>query len=350
MVDEEVTMVEQILPDIFRIEIPLPRSPLKALNAYLFKGRERFLLIDTGFNQQECLGAMLSGLDELKVDLNKTDFFITHLHADHLGLVEKLIRRNSLVYFGEVEASVSASIRKRPEERYAQLFSMFLTYGFPEAELRSAMASHPGLRYGPSLELHFHTLREGDIIEVGDYSLQCIQTPGHSPGHMCLYEERAKILISGDHILFDITPNITRWPEMENSLGEYLTSLEKIYALDVELVLPGHRRVMNNHRKRIQELLEHHKRRLDEVLHALESGEKTVWDVAPFLSWDIDFPSWEGFPPAQKWFALGETIAHLQYLKHDGIVIDREYKGRMLFSLRSPKVGKRNGRQNSGKS
>jgi hypothetical protein len=54
-VGEEITMVEQILPDLYRIEIPVPKSPLKALNAYLLKGRKRFLLIDTGWNQQECL-------------------------------------------------------------------------------------------------------------------------------------------------------------------------------------------------------------------------------------------------------------------------------------------------------
>jgi glyoxylase-like metal-dependent hydrolase (beta-lactamase superfamily II) len=343
-------MVEYILPDIYRIEIPLHQSPLRALNAYLLKSGGRSLVIDTGWNRQECLDSILSGLEELKVDLDKTDFFITHLHADHIGLVEKLITKNSLVYFGEVEASVVASIRKRPEERYAQLFSMFLTYGFPEAELRSAMENHPGLRYGPSSPIAFRTLRDGEKIEAGNYAFRCIETPGHSPGHLCLYEERAKILISGDHILFDITPNITWWPEMENSLGEYLTSLEKIYALDVELVLPGHRRVMNNHRKRIKELREHHKRRLHEILHALERGEKTAWDVAPFLSWDIDSPSWEGFPPAQKWFAMGETIAHLKYLEHDGTVIRREYKDRTLFSLRSPKVGRCNKRQSSGKS
>jgi glyoxylase-like metal-dependent hydrolase (beta-lactamase superfamily II) len=332
-VGEEIPPVEQILPDLYRIEIPLPRSPLKALNAYLLKGTERFLLIDTGWNQQECLSAMLSGLEELKVDLNKTDFFITHLHADHIGLAEKLMTKNSRVYFGQTEALVVAFLREKRKERFEHMFNTFLSHGFPEAELRMAVENHPGFRYGPSLQLHFHTLREGDTIETGNYSLQCIQTPGHSPGHMCLYEERAKALIAGDHILFDITPNITRWPEMDNSLGEYLTSLQKIYALNVELVLPGHRRVMNNHRKRIKELLEHHKRRLEEVLQALEQGEKTAWEVAPHLTWDMETSSWELFPPAQKWFALGETIAHLQYLEHDGAVIKREYKGRTLFSL-----------------
>ena len=66
---------------------------------------------------------------------------------------------------------------------------------------------------------------------------------------MCFYEEENKILISGDHILFDITPNITRWPELDNSLKVYLASLEKVKDLDVNLVLPGHRNMMSDHRK-----------------------------------------------------------------------------------------------------
>ena len=291
-------------------------------------------MIDTGWNQEECLLPMLSALEELNVDLNRTDFFITHLHADHIGLVGKLIRKTSRVYFGEVEASVVNSFRRREKERLDYLLRTYLSHGFPEAELRMATENHPGFRYRPPVSFDFHTLREGDGIDIGDYSFRCIETPGHSPGHMCLYEAKEGILVSGDHILFDITPNITSWPEMKNSLGEYLASLQKVYSLDVKLVLPGHRRMMNNHRERITELRQHHQDRLDEVLHALEHGEKTAWEVAPHISWDIDFRSWELFPPVQKWFALGETIAHLKYLEADGSVVSREYEDRMLFSLR----------------
>ena len=81
-------MVEEILPNMYRIEIPLPKNPLKALNSYLMKGRERFLIIDTGMNRQGCMHEMFSCLARLSVDIKKPDFFITHLHVDHIGLVE----------------------------------------------------------------------------------------------------------------------------------------------------------------------------------------------------------------------------------------------------------------------
>ncbi len=177
-------------------------------------------------------------------------------------------------------------------------------------------------------------MKEGDSIEVGDYSFRCIETPGHSPGHMCLYEAKKKILVSGDHILFDITPNITFWIEQDNSLKEYLASLEKVYALDVNLVLPGHRNILNDHKRRITELQEHHKNRLNEVLSALEDGDKTAWEVARYITWDIDISSWELFPAVQKFFAIGETIAHLDYLETDGSIMRRERDKKVLYFLK----------------
>ncbi|MEW6665929.1 MAG: MBL fold metallo-hydrolase [Thermodesulfobacteriota bacterium] len=327
-------MVEQVFPGIYRIDIPLPRSPLKALNAYVLRGEGRFLVVDTGWNQETCLRSMLSGLKEIGVDLDRTDFFITHLHADHMGLVGRLIRKTTRVYLGAADAAAALSIRNGREERIKGLIRTYLSHGFPEPELRKAVENHPGFQYGPPLPQDLHPLREGDLVELGEFAFRTIHTPGHSPGHTCLYEANRQLLISGDHILSDITPNITIWPEMQDSLQKYLASLEKVFDLDVKMVLPGHRSVMTDLKARIMELREHHRKRLDEALHALEAGERTAWEVAPHLTWDLDVRSWSRFPPAQKWFAMGETVAHLKYLVACGKAASREHQGKWLFSLK----------------
>jgi glyoxylase-like metal-dependent hydrolase (beta-lactamase superfamily II) len=324
-------MIEELLPDLYRVEIPLPRSPLKALNSYVVKGRERFLIIDTGMNREECLRTMRSALQELDVDLNRTDFFITHLHADHSGLVDTLATDTSKVYFNKLEASFVAS--QGSEDYWKGLFVFYRSNGFPEDEIEKVREDHPGYRYSLKRQINLVTTEEGDEIEVGDYLFRCIETPGHSPGHTCLYEANKKVLVCGDHILFDITPNITYWGQLKNSLKQYLANLEKVYTLDVNLVLPGHRSIWNNHRKRIMELQEHHRDRLSEVLFALEGGEKTAWEVAPYITWDIDCDSWEEFPPVQKWFAVGETIAHLDYLAADGRARKETRNHKVLYSL-----------------
>jgi glyoxylase-like metal-dependent hydrolase (beta-lactamase superfamily II) len=260
--------------------------------------------------------------------VNKADFFITHLHADHSGLVGVLASDTSKIYFNKTEASF---VNFQPSEDYwKKHFIFYASNGFPEDEMKRVWEGHPGFRYSSRRQISFSVMEEGDEIEVGNYLFRCIETPGHSPGHMCLYEANKKILICGDHILFDIT---THWEQLENSLKHYLANLDKVYALDVNLILPGHRNIWNDHRKRIGELQEHHRDRLDEALSALQDGGKTAWDVAPYITWDIDCNSWAEFPSVQKFFAVGETIAHLDYLEGEGKVRKETRNHKVLYSV-----------------
>jgi glyoxylase-like metal-dependent hydrolase (beta-lactamase superfamily II) len=272
---------------------------------------------------------MLATLQELDVDLKKTDFFITHLHVDHLGLLATLITNTSKAYFSRKEAD----FRKNPR-RWQDSYEFFLLNGFPEDELKKALVRHPGKRFGLERQIDFCLVDDGDQIVIGHFDFRCIETPGHSPGHMCLYEPNKKILVSGDHILFDITPNITYWTSMNNSLKEYMASLEKVYNLDVELILPGHRRIWINHRQRISELLEHHKDRANEIIDVLKDGPKTASEVAPHVTWDVNYSSWEHFPASQKWFAVGETIAHLYYLEEKGMINKERINDMILYCNR----------------
>jgi len=172
------------------------------------------------------------------------------------------------------------------------------------------------------------------VLSVGDYRFEYVETPGHTKGHTCLYEPDRKILVAGDHILLDITPNISLWNYEQNALEEYLASLDKVYELDVRLVLPGHRRIFEDSRKRIRELKEHHQTRTQEVLSILEKGAMNAYQVASQMTWDIECESWDLFPVSQKWFATGEAIAHLKYLDEKG-KIKRETRGdRVQFSMK----------------
>ncbi len=164
------------------------------------------------------------------------------------------------------------------------------------------------------------------MVKVGSLRLKAIQTPGHSPGHTCLHDSSRGIFFSGDHVLIDITPNITWWPFLEDSLSSYLHSLEKVKNLDVKLVLPGHRRRWSDLKTRVEVIKKHHSIRLQEALSALDKP-KTAWEVAPNITWDLVFSRWEDVHVVQKWFAVGETIAHLEYLYHKGQVDKVEKDG-----------------------
>ncbi len=316
-------MSEEILPGLYRIKVPLPGSPLKATNSYVIKGTERSLIIDTGWNREDCMAALVSGLNECSVDFRQADFFITHMHADHSGLVSTLAGEGARIYFGLADAEI---IRSTAPEHWEEQIDFARKCGFPGEELEKAIGSHPGRRYSPSTSLNLCVSKDGDAISIGDYLFECIETPGHTEGHICLYEPSKKIFVCGDHILVDITPNITLSSEEGNPLKEYLMSLDKVYDLDVGLVLPGHRSIFRNQKERIRELKQHHQIRLKEVMSILGKGKQNVFQIASQMTWDISYKSWDLFPPAQKLFAFGEAMAHLKYLEEEGKV-GREMEG-----------------------
>ena len=323
-------MIEEIDRNLYRLEIPLPQNPLKSINSYVIKSPLRNLVIDTGLNREECRKALLQGFETLRVDLAQTDFFITHLHADHLALATTIAHDTASIYLNDADARRIAIFQKRSGfEQFA------LLHGMPEDEVKEGLDNHPGVKYGISGMPRFQTCRDGDMFEVGEYTFSCVETPGHSFGHMCLYEPTKQYLVSGDHILGDITPNIQSWTDDWNPLVVYLASLERIKGFDVKLVLPGHRAVFRDCRARIEELMQHHGKRALEVLSILIGGSKTAYQVASEMTWDIVCDSWVEFPVAQKWFAVGEAIAHLMYLEALAKIQREVVGGHVLFRLRA---------------
>ncbi|MGA2735668.1 MAG: MBL fold metallo-hydrolase [Syntrophobacteraceae bacterium] len=320
-------MVEELLPNLYLIRIPLPGSPLGWVNSYVIKGRDRNLVVDTGLNRRECLEAMQAGLGEIEVDLKKTDFYITHMHADHIGLAPRLAEDTSTIYIN------------RPDKEYMEnwvgweaITGFARLNGFPAKELQAAVGNHPAYKYGMDVIPEASAVDEGDTFRYGGYCFRALATPGHTRGHTCLYEPEKKVLVSGDHILFDISPNITCWSQEENPLKNYIASLDKIYGLQVDLVLPGHRRFLGNCRSRITELKVHHQSRLQEALSILKQGPKNAYEVASMMTWDIDCDSWEAFPASQKYFATAEAVAHLRYLEDSGQVFREKKAGGIVFS------------------
>ncbi len=322
-------MPKEIMPNMFLIEVPLPGNPLKATNSYLIKGPDRSLLVDTGFPFHVCREALLDGIDELGVRLEDLDFFVTHMHGDHSGLIFELKTDESRVYCSELDAEL---INDTLDESHGQrVMDYFVMYGFPNIGLDDSVLIMK--QYLPGAAIDFSYVREGDILDAADYHFTCVMTPGHTPGHVCLYEPAKKIMLSGDHILADISPNITGWPDREDSLEVYLKSLKKVGEMDIQMLLPGHRRFINNPGQRIVELIQHHEKRLANIVAILKGETMSAYQVAREMDWDMKVP-WEKFPLLQQWCATGEAISHLEFLVCQNRAQMINSAGKIFFALK----------------
>ena len=302
-------------PDIYSIYIPLPNNPLKNLNCYVIKTKDKNLIIDTGFNSPVCYEALMSGLKELDIDINKTEMFLTHMHSDHTGLVSSVMREDSVIYMSEVDYEY---VKLMLNNYWVKNEEDYVKEGFPKDELATLWTSNPAKIYNPDKLFNITAVSDNSKFNIGNYEFTCISTPGHTPGHMCLYLKKEKILFSGDHILFDISPNITRWPMVENSLKDYIDSLQKIKGYEVKLTLPAHRNNDMDLYHRVDELIHHHELRLEEVFEIVTANSGlNAYDIAGKMKWSLKNKIWREAPSQQKWFAVGETLAHLDYLEID---------------------------------
>ncbi len=305
-------MVEKLYKNIYRIGVALPGNPLKELNAYFLRGDDSDLLIDTGFRRPVCQEALQAGLDELGSDPARRDVLITHLHSDHSGMADLFAGPDRQIYMSRLDMEYFLMLQRqsKPDTRHKRL----VREGFPEELLEQSHKTNPAeTERLPGLDERFVPLEDLDTIRVGEYTLQILLVPGHTPGNVMVYIPKEQIMFTGDHVLFDITPNITYWPFMEDSLGSYLTQLRRVREIPVRLALPGHRKT-GDYVERIDQLLAHHDRRLAEALSIIRDNPGLcAYDIAGRMKWKIRAANWDEFPVIQKWFAVGECFSHLDY-------------------------------------
>lgn len=312
-------MIEEIRPNLYRIPIPLPNSPLKELNSYLFWGKDHSLLVDTGFRHEVCRKALFDALEELRVPREELDVVLTHLHSDHAGLAPEVITGEGVIYLSEPDLREVQGMDGE-EDFFTVTNRINRAEGFSEEELSQRGQNDPAHSMAPEPTDRYRPLTEDMTLEAGEFRLKPLLMPGHTPGQMCFWLEEQGILLTGDHVLFDITPNITAWPAMEDALGSYLDSLNRVRPYEGALALPGHRG-RGDLGQRIDQLLEHHQRRLEEAYGLVKAQPgQNAYQLAGQMTWKIRARNWAEFPPSQRWFAVGECLSHLEHLMALGLV------------------------------
>lgn len=324
--------MREVYKNIYLKELPLPNNPLKYLNLFIIKGKEKSMIIDTGFNREDTKNEIIKTLKELNLKPENTILFLTHLHSDHTGLATYLKEKGLSIYMSKVDGDLLNNSVKKSDSMLQYIIQKATWQGLEEDQLD--IRDHPAFKFRPTAHINYIPAIPGEIIQIGDYNFEIMDLKGHTPGIVGLYEREHKILFCGDHILGKITPNITFWGfQYGDSLGTYFKSLDLVYNMDINYLFSSHRFLVDNHRKRIEELYDHHAQRLEETRQALrKSGKSTVREITKQLQWDIKSKNWDDFPKSQKWFAAGEAHAHLEHLRALGEVIMEEKNGVLYYS------------------
>jgi glyoxylase-like metal-dependent hydrolase (beta-lactamase superfamily II) len=303
------------------LEIPTPFD-VGIVNAYLIEA-EPLTLVDPGPQTPEAEKALVAGLRSFGYNIEDIKrIFITHGHYDHSGLAGRIAGLSGAkVYIHPLEALsmvgwVNVITRKA---------AIFKTGGIPSQVFDEVVAmAQMSEALVKTLE-DYVPLFGGEVLPFEDFELEVLHTPGHAPGHLCLFHREEGILLAGDMLLADITPN----PFLEldqaaqdgrlKSLKLYIDSLNLLDKLMIKKVLPGHGRIILDHKKRIAEIKKHHWLRSQKIAEILNAKFLSPYQLAMELYQDLDaFNSLLG---------VSEVWGHLDILQDEGIIERRMEKG-----------------------
>jgi len=308
----------EVSSGVWLIRLPLP-FPVAFLNAYLVRAPDGYVLIDCGLKTRACREALRSALGVLGVvwrDIRR--LALTHIHPDHFGLAAEVREQSGCEIL--MHRAEAAWMPVWSDEGFLTRHSAWLEeHGVPRDESTEIAEASVGVAEFVDVVEPDRTLEDGERIPVDGGELHTLWTPGHSPGLVTFWWPERRLYFSSDHMIEKITPNIgLHRHSPANPLGDYLASLERLKALEIDKILPSHGHPFAGHRQWIAATAEHHRARCERMETAVAGQARTAYEVAG-VEWGSQLS------PLSQRFAVAEALAHLEYLRRLGRVeSDRE--------------------------
>jgi glyoxylase-like metal-dependent hydrolase (beta-lactamase superfamily II) len=314
--------VERVRPGLWSIPVPLPNSPLRYVLVYLLELESGAAVIDTGWSTEEAWAALVAGMAVAGyTPADVQAILVTHIHPDHYGLAGRLREASGAwVALHPADAAlIGARYGEGMDTLVESMDALMVDAGVP-AELRPELTGASlGIRELVAVTEPDVLLEDRAPVALPGWDLVTLHTPGHSPGHVCFHDRGGRLLFSGDHVLPRISPSVAVHVQQPmNPLADFLDALRGVRDLDVDEVLPAHEWRFRGLDARVDQLLEHHRRRLDETAAAIRAAPGlTCWETALRLRWSREWSQIVGF---MRRAAIGETLAHLVLLESTGRV------------------------------
>src|SRR3954449_11275582 len=239
----EVGRGERVLPGVWRLRLPLPWPGVPHCNAWAIAAGDGIVLVDTGMHEPGSLAHLERALDQVGLRLEHVRLVAcTHAHSDHCGQAAPILARARCELWMHPNHAHATAGRDDPEQALARRIEVARQSGVPEAPLREWAEARRGGGAGIAEWVEpDRALLPGVEIATDLGRWQVVETPGHAPSHVCLFQPERRLLLSGDHLLGRVSLYYD-YGWSPDPAGEFLRSLDAVEALDARLCLAGHGR------------------------------------------------------------------------------------------------------------
>lgn len=322
-------MVGEVYKGIYRLRLPVPGA-LRSINCYLLKGKDGWSVIDAGPHLPKCREKWETAIEDLGIQFSDIQqILITHGHIDHVSLAGWLQERTGAKVI-MTETEYNGAFYPDEKEKVGSEFYRdgMLSLGITAAEIDHMTAI---LRFATEMpqpwpEVEF--LQEKSLV-LGDRTWEVLLTTGHTNAHVCLFNRAEGLLLSGDQILPTIS-TVIRFPTSvdDNPLEQYLDSLKRLQQLNPAQIMPAHGEPFDDLNVRVDQLLKHHRERLQIIMNCLSHEPRNTRTIVN----ELFGPDLDVF---NLFLATGEIVAHLLLLASQGQVqITRDpHTNQLYFSL-----------------
>lgn len=306
-------------PGVYRIPLPLPNDGLRAVNVYAIVDGDGVVLIDSGWALERSRELLEQALRAIGCGLGDVRrFLVTHVHRDHYSQAVAIRREfGTRISLGRGEQDSLNSVRDADLHAGKNLRIMQVAGAQPLIE--AFAANQPPPPDPLEWQLPDDWFEGPGREELAARSLDVVPTPGHTQGHVVFVDAAGDLMFAGDHVLPRITPSIGfEASPVDLPLRDYLDSLRLVRGMPDRRLLSAHGPVTESVHERVDELLEHHRVRLEQTAETIDSGAATAYESALRLTWTRRERKFEDLDPFNQFLAVNETKAHLDLLAYQG--------------------------------
>jgi glyoxylase-like metal-dependent hydrolase (beta-lactamase superfamily II) len=315
---------ERVLPGLWRLRLPLPWPGIPHCNAWAIANGDGFVLVDTGMYDSTSMDHLDRALNQIKLKLEDARLLvITHAHSDHWGQSAPIVARAGCEMWMHPNHEAQFANLSDPDRALTRRMEVARHSGVPDGALTEYVKRAKEMPSGVADTIEPNQpLLDGVTIESDLGQWQVIETPGHTPSHVCLFQPERRLLISGDHLLGRISLYFD-YGQSPDPVGEYLASLDKIDGARARLALSGHGKPFLDVPGHIDGTRRLVIENIERATAAVTTEPRTAMTIALDMFREqrgVRHPAW----------LLSQTLCYLRHLEQAGQA-QREVDGELQF-------------------